>query len=155
MPLSEIYIQPALVVDASELSDLALASKAVWGYDAEFLEICREVLRVDPQAIVEQPCYVFAGDDGVIKGFYLLEKLGDDCDLDMLFVAPDSIGQGVGKSLMMHALKQASSLGCTRMIVTSDPQALPFYERLGGLQIGWEKSEVSDDRLLPQLEFLL
>ena len=148
-------IQPALPVDAKKLSALAIASKASWGYTPTFTDLCREVLRVTPEEIEAQSCYVYVEDGGLIKGFYLLDDLGAECDLDMLFVTPDAIGTGIGKALMHHALSQAVVLGYQRMLVVSDPHALLFYEKCGGHVIGWEKSEVSDDRLLPKLEFIL
>ncbi len=150
----EIVIRPALAAEADQISHLAVSSKAIWGYGHDFMNVCREVLRLSPKMIEEQPCFVCCEKDE-IRGFYLLEIKGDICELDMLFVMPGFIGQGVGKALLQHAQTKAVELGCVKMSVTSDPQALPFYEGQGGQMSGWEKSEVLENRLLPRLDFLL
>lgn len=50
-------------------------------------------------------------------------------NVEMLFVRPDSFGQGVGKALMQFAI---ASQGATKVDVNEDnPQACRFYERIG------------------------
>ncbi|OIQ48967.1 putative N-acetyltransferase YjaB [Pseudodesulfovibrio hydrargyri] len=50
-------------------------------------------------------------------------------NLEMLFVAPDSRGRGIGTALCRHAVDH---LGVTRVDVNEqNPQALGFYEHFG------------------------
>jgi hypothetical protein len=42
----DVLIRSARATEADILTDLALRSKAHWGYDADFLEACRDELTV-------------------------------------------------------------------------------------------------------------
>lgn len=49
-----MLIRLARVTEAEILSDLALRSKAHWGYDAEFIEACRDELTVDASEVARR-----------------------------------------------------------------------------------------------------
>ena len=53
------------------------------------------------------------------------------CELDDLFVEPDSMGLGVGRLLVEDVAARAATEGANRVMVTANPRALGFYERLG------------------------
>ncbi len=54
--------------------------------------------------------------------------------LEMLFVAPEAFGQGVGKQLLRFAIEQ---LGVTELDVNEqNPQALGFYQHQGFVMTG-------------------
>ena len=52
MPLT---IRPPTVDELSGLSDLCFRSKAVWGYDEEFMEACRGELSFEPRDLALTP----------------------------------------------------------------------------------------------------
>ena len=56
--MMQAELRRALPDEAANLSALALRSKALWGYDAAFMEACRSPLTVDPEAIAKCPFYV-------------------------------------------------------------------------------------------------
>jgi len=145
-----MQIREARVDEAQQLSDLALRSKAHWGYDAAFLDACRPVLVVEPDSIEAGQVYV-AKIEGRIAGFYSLKPLGEAIDLDMLFVDPWAIGQGCGAHLFHHACEQVRTLGGSRLIVESDPNAEPFYARMGMTRYAAHESNVQAGRMLPLL----
>jgi hypothetical protein len=62
-------IRRALPEEAPTLCALAMRSKALWGYDAAFMEACRLALTIEPGAITKLPFYVLDEDDR-ITGFY-------------------------------------------------------------------------------------
>ncbi|SPJ34984.1 acetyltransferase [Kushneria phyllosphaerae] len=69
--------------------------------------------------------HVARSDDGKILGFCGV----NDGNIEMLFVAPEARGQGVGASLARHAI---STQGVTRVDVNEqNEQALGFYKHLG------------------------
>lgn len=70
------------------------------------------------------------GEDGEIVGFIGVAE----GNIEMLFVAPAGMGQGVGRLLVAHAI---ANLGVSRVDVNEqNEQALGFYRRLGFAQVG-------------------
>jgi GNAT superfamily N-acetyltransferase len=147
-----IEIGAARSGEAGALSLLALASKRHWGYDDEFMARCRADLTVHESDLATHRVYVARAGDQVL-GFYVLVTLEESfAELDMLFVAPGSIGAGVGGALLDHALDVAREEGCTNVRVTSDPFAASFYEHCGATLVGTAHS-VSTHRSLPVFDF--
>lgn len=152
-----VAIRAARQEEAALLSDLALRSKAHWGYDEAFIDACREELSIDPERLddARYRCGVALRDDAII-GFYALARLSDEeCELEALFVEPSAIGTGVGRLLMLHAIDAARTLGQSRMIIQGDPNASDFYVAAGGRQIGCRESGSISGRLLPLFEISL
>jgi len=141
--------------DASILSALALRSKAHWGYDAGFLAACRDDLTLSADDVATSMVYVCDGVNDPL-GFYRL-VLQDDgvAELDALFVEPAAMGQGVGKRLWGHAVAAAAKLGCSEIVLQSDPQAEGFYLAMGAQRAGESESTVMPGRMLPLMRFRL
>lgn len=100
-------IRPAEAHEAALLTELALRSKAYWGYDADFLAACRLSLTVTEYAVKYTPVFVDE-QDGTISGFYSLrEHSPQQVELDLLFIDPLFIRQGIGERLYAHALQTA------------------------------------------------
>lgn len=138
--------------EACALSDLALRSKGHWGYDSAFLDASRADLTVAAADI--DAGGVFAAVDGdVLLGFYTLAGEGDDAELVDLFVAPEAIGQGIGRLLWDHAVGTATERGCHTMTFQSDPHAEGFYQAMGARRIGDSPSTVFPGRILPLMRF--
>lgn len=152
--MSPKSIRPALPTEAPRLTAIALRSKAHWGYDTAFMEACVAPLTVTAAIIESSPIFV-AEEAGRVLGFYGLTDLGDDVDLAYMFVEPDFIGRGIGRSLWQHAIEMARVLGYCRLLVASDPYAERFYLAMGADRIGEEPSEVAEGRTLPLLAFPL
>lgn len=149
-----LNIRDAFPDEARLLSDLALLSKAHWGYSQNFLDSCRSELTVDPAQIGSDSYQYFAAVEGdVIIGFYALERLSDDdYELEALFVDPGHIGTGIGRALIKHATRMLSQRGAARLIIQGDPNATQFYVAAGGRQIGARESASIPGRHLPLFE---
>ncbi|MGI9334928.1 MAG: GNAT family N-acetyltransferase [Gammaproteobacteria bacterium] len=148
-------IRPARASEASELSALALRSKASWGYDESFMRQCREELSCTAAEIVDERSIFMVAQRGatdLIAGFYALARLdAREWELDALFVEPELIGTGYGQALMVHAMRTAVRGGARRIIVQSDPHAEPFYLSTGARRIGERASGSVPGRMLPLL----
>ena len=88
--------------------------------------------------------------EGRIAGFYALELLGpDDAELEALFVEPEMIGRGFGRTLIKHAKARASTLGIRQIVIQGEPNAQAFYEAAGGVRDGRRESGSIPGRFLP------
>jgi predicted N-acetyltransferase YhbS len=150
----KLTIRPARPDEADALSDLSTRSKAVWGYDAAFLALCRTALRVKFESVQAWPYFV-AERDGRVLGFYGFEPVPEGVGLDFMFVAPEAIGQGVGRALWDHAVTTARTLGHDTLVIVADPNAEGFYRRMGARPAGAQSSDLEEGRLLPVLHFPL
>lgn len=146
---SRITIRAAQPDEADTLTELALAAKAVWGYDEAFMAACRAELTVTPVEMERDPTYVALVDDA-LAGFYALTRLtDDDVELAYLFVQPAMHRQGVGRALMDHARGVAMDQGYTSLVIVGDPHAELFYLSIGAVPAGTTPSDSIPGRRLP------
>jgi GNAT superfamily N-acetyltransferase len=90
--------------------------------------------------------------DQSLVGFYALIDNGSMWTLDHLWVQPDSIGLGLGRRLLQHAIGQAKRSGARSIEIESDPNAEGFYRHLGARRVGLNRSEIEGQaRELPVL----
>lgn len=151
MSQTKYLIRQAIPSEASLVSDLAIRSKAYWGYSPDFMAACQAELTFDATYVAAHPTFVIEVAKQVI-GFYSLEPLSDDeVELGTLFVEPTAIGQNYGRALMIHAKLQAKAWGYQRLIIQADPHAEQFYRMAGGQVIGRKASDSMPGRNLPLL----
>jgi GNAT superfamily N-acetyltransferase len=165
--VTDFAIRAARPEEAGELGALAVRSKAHWGYDAAFMESCREELTIPADQVVPRRTYVAVsrgpGPDPSmpgelrrrILGFGTIEGEPPAGELGMLFVDPSAIGRGVGTALFSHLAAVAAEAGFHRLTIASDPNAEPFYLARGAVRIGGVPSGSILGRTLPLLAFAL
>jgi len=150
-----IAIRPARAGEALFLSALAVRSKAHWGYDAAFLDRCREELTVTPvntsdrrTAVAEiVPCLI---------GFYSIERVAkNQLEIEHFFVEPEMIGGGVGRTLFNDLIRYALAAGVRTIGIDADPNAAQFYRHMGCTDAGVSASASIPGRFLPRLTFTL
>lgn len=151
---------PAAPGDGPALTELAIRSKAHWGYPAEWLAEWRPLLTITEELIASAPVFGArlgaprageAGSAGQL-GFYVLDVTGETASLEHLWVDPPAMGRGVGRALFRHAAKRAACLGCRVLQVDSDPNAEPFYVAMGAVRVGTVPAPVVGQRReLPRL----
>src|ERR1700754_4401778 len=98
-------IRPARIDEARLLSDLALRSKAHWGYSPEFIERCRTELSYSEEQLLAEHMRFFVLESAQrVVGFYALERLSrTEIELEAMFIEPAFIGHGFGRLLIEHA----------------------------------------------------
>ena len=152
-----IAIRPAHSQENQLLSELAFCSKAYWGYSPEFMEACRAELFVS-EVDIANPHHHFAIAelDSKIVGYYALEDLTtDEYELVALFVEPQQIGQGIGRTLIDHAKSYARDNGAKYLLIQGDPNASDFYVAVGGVRMGDRESDSIPGRYLPEFRIFL
>ncbi len=144
-----LTIRKAQLSESKLLSNLALSSKAYWGYSKEFIDACRQELTYSEKDLKNNHFFVAEIDDFIV-GFYGLEVLSaSQIELLALFIAPCFINRGYGRKLIEHAKFTASKLGGKVIIIQGDPNAKNFYLKVGGKLIGKRESASISGRYLP------
>ena len=147
-------IVAAQLLDAKKLTEIALQSKAYWGYSAVQIESWKEELTITPKMFEDHIIYKYLI-DAEITGFYILEKRRPrTVFFAFLFVSPKYIQQGLGKQLVAHAIEYSRKNKYNLLKVLSDPNAAGFYKKYGFKIISQKQSSIAG-RFLPEMELIL
>ncbi len=150
-----LQIRRATPEQAGELTRMARAAKAYWGYPQRWLEIWTPQLTFSPEYLEKNEGSVAVVDEAPI-GFYTLQEEKGIASLENLWVLPEYIGKGVGKTLFLHAVDLSRQRGYAVLQLEADPNAVGFYEKMGMHRIGeqWYEME-GQPRILPVMELKL
>ena len=121
-------MQPA---DHGRLRELTLDSKAHWGYDRDFVRKWAEGLSFES----EQERWVAELDGEIAAWAALVPPARGIAVLDDLWVDPAWLGHGLGSRLFRLAADRARELGASRLEWGAEPNAVGFYEKLGGRKL--------------------
>lgn len=146
--MADLVLRAARASEVGALSELAMRSKAYWGYDEAFLEACRDELTFTANDLAR---LVVAELDGALAGMYTVEGRPPDGVLGNLWVDPAAIGSGIGRRLWQHAVDSARVRGFTGLLIDADPNAEGFYLKMGAERIGETPSGSIPGRILPLL----
>jgi GNAT superfamily N-acetyltransferase len=146
-----IELRRAQATEADPLTAIALAAKKVWGYPDRWIDLWRDQLTITTEYIQTSQVYV-AGSAQSIVGFYALVDHGSIWTLDHLWVQPDSIGHGVGRRLLQHAIDLTREHCAQAIEIEADPNAESFYQHLGARRVSVNRYEIEGQlRELPVL----
>jgi GNAT superfamily N-acetyltransferase len=125
-----MILRRALPVDAAALTALMHGSAAYRGDYAAILD--GYAVTADQ---VERDLIFVAEADGRMFGFYSL-ALGDDPELDLMFVADAAQGSGLGRRLFDHMRRMAADRGVESVTIVSHPPSVGFYRSMGAVPVG-------------------
>ena len=114
------------------------------------MEACRGELSFEPRDLALTPIAV-AEVNGKAVGVAQIKVDDDEADFLKLFVEPNALRNGTGKVLFVWATGVAKKLGATRLTIDADPDAAPFYRRMGAYDVGEAPSGSVPGRMLPKL----
>jgi ribosomal protein S18 acetylase RimI-like enzyme len=127
-----IGIRDARPDEAHALELLQRRASDVWEDTREELAAHPDAIAAPHQAIAEGRVRVAVDASGRLLGFSVVLPLEDGrCELDDLFVEPDSMRRGVGRVLVDDVAARAAAAGGRYVDVIANPNALGFYERVG------------------------
>ncbi|MEW1720353.1 GNAT family N-acetyltransferase [Streptomyces sp. NPDC093109] len=137
-----VTVRRATARDAKRLTRLVRTSRAYEGPYAPMVA----GYRVGPDYIETHQVFVAVAPDagpttgaagpGRVLGFYALVL--DPPELDLMFVADDAQGLGIGRLLIGHMRDRAREAGIGAVRVISHPPAEGFYRSVGALRTGTE-----------------
>jgi hypothetical protein len=155
MGKEKYHIRQAEPHEAGVLTDLVMRSKAHWGYPKEWIESWKDQLTITPEFIQDSVAFV-AELNGEIKGCWCRAKIQtDEVTPGFLFIAPDAIGTGCAAQLWQAIKAGLLEVGVTSFVLEADPNAVPFYEKLGAIKIGEHDSESIPGRKIPVMRIEL
>ncbi|MFE9676731.1 GNAT family N-acetyltransferase [Streptomyces sp. NPDC006259] len=141
-------VRRAVARDAKRLTRLVRGSRA---YEGQYAAMVADY-RVGRDYIEAHRVFVAVegdGPDGRVLGFYSLLLAAQE--LDLLFVADEAQGRGIGRLLVAHMESEARAAGLDRVRVVSHPPAEGFYRGVGAVRtgtapasppaVGWDRPE--------------
>ncbi len=148
-----ILIRKAKAGESKSLTALCVRSKAHWGYDAAFMRKSAAALLVSEAEIAAGRVLVAIDAAGRTIGVASVVPEGETADLEVMFVDPPAIGSGAGRVLFEAAVARARGTGARRLTILADPNAAPFYERMGARFLRNAPSDAIPGRTLPLYEY--
>ncbi len=129
-------VRRAAAGDAGRLTRVVRTSRAYEGPYASMVE----GYRVGPDYIEAHRVFVAADDttDRVL-GFYALVL--DPPELDLMFVADEAQGRGIGRLLAAHLREEARAAGLAGVRIVSHPPAEGFYRSIGAEPVGTVRAD--------------
>ena len=125
-------LRTAHLENAAALLALHRRASYFWEEDREQLDAHPDVFGVDEDALASGDVRAAEGEDGRIIGFATVRRGTDrHCVLEDLFVEPDEMRTGIGRTLVEDAADRAAAAGCGVMWVTGASRTRGFYERVG------------------------
>lgn len=151
---AELTLERPQADELDDLNALILRSKAVWGYDAAFMRACETELEVTSD-LLQQNQFMTATLNGRVLGMAEVSLEGPIAYLEKLFIDPDHMKSGAGRLLFQWARQTAADAGAQKMIIEADPDAEPFYLKMGAQRTGLVPSGSIPGRMLPELALWL
>ncbi|MGC5345575.1 GNAT family N-acetyltransferase [Streptomyces sp. DT24] len=132
----DVSVRRATARDTKRLTRLVTASRAYEGPYAPMVA----GYRVGPDYV--ETHRVFVAVDSAshrVLGFYSL--ILDPPELDLMFVADDAQGLGIGRLLVGHLRDEARRAGLDEVRIVSHPPAEGFYRSVGARRVGTEAAD--------------
>lgn len=127
--------------ERERLREVTAASKAHWGYDTELVRGWVASLDFSEDRIRDAELHVAEVDRRIVGWVEILPPENGLCVLDHLWIEPASIGKEVGSQLFAFAARRARELGARAMEWGAEPNAVGFYEKMGGRYLRDKVSE--------------
>lgn len=148
-----VRIRPARIEEAELLTRISLQAKNSWGYPNTWLEAWSEEITITHEMINEWITFVVEVDGQVVAGWSRSPCESETTSPGVLFVSPEQMGKGYGRLLGEAVIKEAKLRGLKRLTIEADPNAVSFYEKIGGKVIGEQASLLIPNRILPIIRF--
>jgi GNAT superfamily N-acetyltransferase len=124
-------IRAAHADEGPRLKEIAIAAKAHWGYELDKVREWADQGDFSATRLSELAVFV-AEADGEQIGWASLEAKPGAWWLADLWVEPEWIGGGIGGQLFRHAARHARRSGALQLEWEAEPNAIGFYEKMGG-----------------------
>jgi ribosomal protein S18 acetylase RimI-like enzyme len=150
-----VHIRRARPDEAATLTEIAHAAKRHWGYPEEWIEYWKPDLTITLEFIANNDVFVAVSGEEIVGccALVLTESLAE---LEHMWIRPEYIGSGVGRSLFDHVKAEATQHQLAALELSADPNAEGFYERMGARRVGDVRGDIDGrSRVLPRMRIEL
>jgi GNAT superfamily N-acetyltransferase len=137
---SSVVIRRGDPAEGARLKEVAIASKAHWGYPLERVREWADRGDFGAETLAKLALFV-AEVDGRVVAWASVESRGEVAWLADLWVEPEWIEQGIGTRLFGSAADHARAIGARSLEWEAEPNALGFYDKMGGRYLRESTSE--------------
>lgn len=151
---SNLKFIDAISADSELLSETCKASKKIWGYSDELIQLWKSDLEISEAYILNNKVVkVYDGESFV--GFFAIKfSENENPEIDHLWLKPENIRRNYGREIFKFMTNFLSSNNYKMVTLIAEPNAIGFYEKMGGINIGKFESKVSG-RFLDIYEYRL
>jgi GNAT superfamily N-acetyltransferase len=126
----------AVPAERRALEDLQRRASLVWEEDRDALLANPDAIELPLEQITDGRTIVAENVGGLLGFAVVLRRDDGDAELDGLFVDPTQWRHGIGRELLAHAERIATSDGAATLWVTANTRALGFYGACGFVTVG-------------------
>jgi len=148
----KLKILPAVFDSTKALTKIAISAKRHWNYPESWMQAWLPSLTMTPAYIETREVWMAIVNDHPV-GYYSFDENEEGFWLDNLWVLPEYMGRGIGKTLFEHALERCIRRGVSVLKIEADPNAQSFYEKMGARKVNEHRTQVAgEQRVLPIME---
>ena len=153
--LETLQFRPIVPMDLPLINRLMRAGKGYWGYSEKGLDRFMQTFGIADEAYFDKAFGYIAESLHETIGYYLFKTEKDTLELDHFFLETRFIGQGYGRQLWDHCVKQAQQKRWTEFTFWSDPHSLGFYEHMGAIKIEERPMVTLPGHMAPIMRFFI
>jgi GNAT superfamily N-acetyltransferase len=147
-----LIIRKAQHTESEALTDISFASKGVWNYPEEYMDIWKNELTITP-AYINQNLVFVAEADTTLVGYFSIVEIQEEFWagkvfvkkgfwLEHIFIKPEFIGKRIGAELIAFLKELCKKTEIERLYIFSDPNAKGFYDKVGAKYIEESPSSI-------------
>src|SRR5258708_25625328 len=129
-----IQIRRARPDEAAVLTEIAHAAKRHWGYPENWIRQWKSDLTITPEFSAKNEGFVAMNGEEIV-GCCAIAFSESLAELEHMWIRPEHIGAGVGRTLFRHVKERAANLAIPALEISADPNAEGFYKRMGATRI--------------------
>ena len=127
---------------AAVLSAIAWSAKASWGYPPHWMEQWRAELTITPEFIAENPTLSRQSERTDRSDFMPSSRRTNRGGWSTCGFYRTKWATASGRRLFAHAAAYAAERGALSLTIEADPNAEPFYRRMGATRVGTRETQI-------------
>ncbi len=143
----------AVFEDVEALTNLAIESESIWGYDKEYMSLFELLYSVTQQFVKHHPVYKLMNDAEDVIGFFGFEIMPSTPILEYFYIKADYIRMGFGSIMWKELIEVCKTLQIKYFEFVTNPEAAGFYEAKGAIIIEWVTSLMIPNQEIPKFYY--